>query len=215
MVISFMRKRSFLCIGVILSMIVMAIAFIVNPWGRQEKHQSYTEDLQEEALLEDFVLSVGESGKTELYNPDFKKHSDQTVEVFDAEVSLDSVVRGEEALAIVTAYNQDTKLRPVAKLKDKNLEFAIAKYTIIPEVDKFYAYYHPRIESKIFSLDLSSEIVFDDKSYKASTTRFIETDRDYFIGNTPCNGRFIFVIPVGCTDYVISLGESPALLFRE
>ncbi len=205
-----MRKK--LCIG----MVVMAIVFIiVEPWEQREVRQSYTGDLQEEALLEDFALSVGESGKTELYNPDFKKHSDKTVEVFEAKVSLDRVIRGKEALAIVTAYNQETKLRPITNLKNKDLEFAIAEYTIVPEVDRFYAYYHPRIASEILSLDLSSEIVFERKSYKVGTTRFIETDRDYFIGNTPCKGRFIFVIPIGCTDYVISLGESPALLFKE
>jgi len=211
-----MRKKSFLCVGIVLGMVVMAVAFIIiDPWRQREVRQSYTEDLQEEALLEDFALSIGESGKTELYNPDFKKHSNQTVEVFDAEVSLDCVIRGEEALAIVTAYNQETKLRPIANLENKDLEFAIAEYTIVPEVDEFYAYYHPRIESEILSLDLSSEIAFDGKSYKVSATRFIETDRDYFIGNTPCKGRFIFVIPVDCVDYVISLGESPALLFKE
>lgn len=214
MVISLMRRK-ILCIGIVLGMAIMAIVLIVSPWQRSRQSAVYTEDLKEEVPLEDFVLSIGEFGKTELYNPDFKKHSTQTVEVFRAEVSLDSVVRGEEALAIVEDYNQKTALKPISTTRSTELEFAVAEYTIIPEVDKFYAYYHPRIASAILGVDLSSEIVFDGKSYQAGATRFMETDKDYFIGNAPCKGRFIFVVPLGCTDYVISLGESPALLFKE
>ena len=135
----------------------------------------------------------------------FKSDSMETAVI--GKLTLDSVIRGEDAQYIIDMYNSDHVDQQILANSNQELEFCVANYTIDLEDTEGVPQSSTEIACQIGGADAASQIHYNNKVYDNFPTLYNPTDYTVISGESG-NGQIIFMLPVGCTSYSITFGDS-------
>ncbi len=114
-------------------------------------------------------------------------------------VRVNKVTRGEEAAKQVKEYCESGSSVYEYKEPEADMEWALIEYNVdLKNVDRNTAI---RTDARIIGID-STAIQYNGKSYNVSTMGMTSNSTKAEIGT----GYFAAQIPIGCKDYLISLG---------
>lgn len=141
-------------------------------------------------------LSIGQWGIASKYN--FGNY-------VDIPVKITNVVRGDSAAQIVENYcNSSSSIYKYEDAKD-GMEWAIIDYTVdLTNIDGYSMGKDIKVDSKITGTGDNTSIHYNDNIYIVSTMNMTSG----YSKENIANGQFAAQLPIGCTDYLITLGSA-------
>lgn len=123
-----------------------------------------------------------------------------------ADITVDSIVRGEDAQYIIDMYNANNAENRINSNTNELLEFCVVNYTVdlksaegVPEVST-------EVQCKVGGSDLSDKIVYNGNTYSSFPTLYNTNDYRISAGESG-NGQIIFMLPVGCGSFSLTFGD--------
>lgn len=163
---------------------------------------SDTEEMKDTVLSTDTQNTVYTQGETS--NISFKNGEMQSAVI--AEITLDSIIRGDDAQYIIDMYNAENPENSIKSSADSTLEFCVVNYTVdlkaaegVPEVST-------EVQCSIGGSDLSTDLSFNGSTYNSFPTLYNPNGYTVTSGESG-NGQIIFMLPVGCNSFSITFGD--------
>lgn len=123
-----------------------------------------------------------------------------------AEITLDSIMRGESAQYIIDMYNVNNPDLAINENTNDNLEFCVVNYTIDLKATEGVPEVSTEVQCSIGGGDLTSNLVYNGITYGSFPTLYNSNSYTVTSGESG-NGQIIFMLPVGCANFSITFGD--------
>lgn len=138
----------------------------------------------------------------------FKSETMQTPVI--VKLTANNLVRGVDAQYVIDLYNADNPEQPIAMSSNPDLEFCVLNYTVDLGTTEGIQECSTEVMCKIGGANSADSISHEGKLYNDFPVLY-NPSGDKVSSGLIGNGQFIFMLPVGCNDFSVTLGDPSVL----